>query len=131
MTLELKQLTGQQDLHLVEEALSQLERGEAVTLPPALTSFFEQLLRHVQQGEALTVITSAQELSTNEAAALLGVSRPFLIHNLLEAGLIPFHYVGTHRRVKAADLRAYQRERERQQRLLDELTAEAQDMDLY
>ena len=131
MTLDLKQLTGPQDLHLVKDALSQLERGEAVTLPPALTSFLGKLLRHVEQGEALTVITSGQHLSTNEAAEVLGVSRPFLIQNLLNAGLIPFHYVGSHRRIQAADLLAYQQEREMLHKLLDEITAEAQDMGLY
>lgn len=132
MTLELKQLTGPQDLHLIGEALTQLERGEAtVTLPPALAPFLSELLRHIQQGDQLTVITSGQELSTNEAAEVLGVSRPFLIHNLLEAGLIPFHYVGSHRRIQGADLLAYQQERERQHKLLDEIAAEAQDMGLY
>ncbi|MFC3860331.1 helix-turn-helix domain-containing protein [Deinococcus antarcticus] len=132
MTLELKQLTGLDDLRLVQDALHQLERGEAtVTLPATLTPFLSDLLRHIRQGDALTVVTSGQALSTNQAADLLGVSRPFLIHNLLEAGLIPFHYVGTHRRVLAADVLAYQQEKERQQELLDEITAEAQAMGLY
>lgn len=88
MTLELKREVSSKDLQLVGDALAQLERGEhTVTLPDSLTSFFSDLLRHVQQGDTLTVLTTAQELTTNEAAELLGVSRPFLVNNLLEAGV--------------------------------------------
>lgn len=132
MTLELKQVMQQDDLRLVDHALTQLEKGEAtVTLPAALTPFLSELLRHVRQGDELTVVTREQELTTNEAALLLGVSRPFLIHNLLEAGIIPFHFVGSHRRVSMADLLAYQQEKERQHALLDEIAREAQEMGLY
>lgn len=132
MTLELKQVMQQEDLRLVEHALTQLERGEAtVTLPAVLTPFLSELLRHVRQGDELTVVTRGQELTTNEAALLLGVSRPFLIHNLLEAGIIPFHFVGSHRRVSMADLLAYQQEKERQHKLMDEIAQEAQEMGLY
>lgn len=132
MTLELKQVVTPEDMRLVQDALTQLERGEhTVTLPSVLTPFLSGLLRHVQQGEALTVMTREQQLSTNEAAALLGVSRPFLIHNLLEAGLIPFHYVGSHRRVAAADLLHYRDEQQRRRELLDEIVRGAQDIGLY
>ena len=132
MTLQLKQVVQQDDLRLVQDALTQLERGErTVTLPSVLTPFLSDLLRHVQQGDALTVVTVGQELSTNEAATLLGVSRPFLIHNLLDAGLLPFHYVGSHRRVPAGSLLAYRREQQRRYALLDELAEEAQELDLY
>ncbi|KQR33008.1 hypothetical protein [Deinococcus sp. Leaf326] len=90
MTLQLKQVVQQEDLRLVQDALTQLEQGErTVTLPSVFTPFLSDLLRHIQQGEALTVVTTEQEFTTNEAAALLGVSRPFLIHNLLDAGMLP------------------------------------------
>ena len=132
MTLELKQGMPAKDLQLVGDALAQLERGEqTVTLPDSLTTFFSELLRHVQQGDTLTVFTTPQELTTNEAAELLGVSRPFLVSNLLEAGAIAFHYVGSHRRIYAADVLAYQQERQRREALLAEINREAQDMDLY
>ena len=132
MTVQLKQVVQQEDLRLVRDALTQLEQGEhTVTLPSVLTPFLSDLLRHIQQGEALTVVTTAQELTTNEAAALLGVSRPFLIHNLLDAGLLPFHRVGSHRRISAGDLLAYRKEQQRRTALLDELAREAQDLDLY
>lgn len=69
----------------------------------------------------VTMLTSTQELNTNQAAELLGVSRPFLVSNLLEAGVIPFHYVGSHRRIYLTDLMACREEKARQRALLDEM----------
>lgn len=132
MTLELKTVMGERELQQVQDALVQLEQGQrTVTLPESLTPFFQELLRHVEQGDALTVLATGQALTTNQAAALLGVSRPFLVNNLLEAGLIPFHRVGSHRRVHSADLLAYMTERERRRALMQELSDEAQELDLY
>lgn len=60
----------------------------------------------------------------------MNTSRPFLI-KLLEGGTIPFHLTGAHRCVKARDLRAYERVRDAQRRvILDELTAEAEELGL-
>lgn len=132
MTLQLKQGVQQEDLRLVQDALTQLEQGErTVTLPSVLTAFLSDLLRHIQQGAALTVVTTEQELTTNEASNLLGVSRPFLIHNLLDAGLLPFQLVGSHRRISVGDLLSYRESPQRRYGLLDELVEETQDLDLY
>ncbi len=70
------------------------------------------------------------ELSIKQAADFLNVSRPFLVQ-LLENGKIPFHKIGTHRRVKSSDLMEYKQEIE-QQRLhtLDELAEQAQRLDM-
>ena len=68
--------------------------------------------------------------ATDSQAELLNVSRPFL-QKLLETGKIPFHKVGTHRRVRKRDLDAYKEKRNREShRLLDELVAEAQELEL-
>ena len=132
MTLELKRGLPARDLQVIGDALAQLEQGEqTVTLPGSLAPFLSELLRHVQRGEDLAVFTSSQELTTSEAAELLGVSRPFLVSNLLKAGTLPFHYVGSHRRIYVSDLLAYQQEQKRQEELLAEIAREAQDMDLY
>ncbi|MBO9573459.1 MAG: helix-turn-helix domain-containing protein, partial [Chitinophagaceae bacterium] len=81
-------------------------------------------------GKGLEMIPLEENLSTQEAADLLNVSRPFLI-KLLEEGKIPFQKVGTHRRVKLSDVQEYDRKQQiiREQQL-EFLTNQAQDLNL-
>lgn len=109
----------------------QLESGEQLALPPVVADLLRHSVGELQGGQAVTVLPTEQALSTFEAAKLLGVSRPFLISNLLEAGKIPFHRIGNHRRIAISDLLAYQTELERRYALLDEIAAADQDMGLY
>ena len=100
--------------------------GERLKLPEALSRVLVDAMRHLAAGEAVTVVPTAAELSTRQAAELLNVSRPYLI-GLLEAGEIPHRKVGTHRRVRADDLLRYRERLEaRQESALDELAAEGQ-----
>jgi len=105
---------------------------QAVTLPPALAQLLGEVLGRLAQGEALTILPAERELTTQEAADLLGVSRPFLIEKVLESGRLPYRRVGRHRRIRLSDLLAYQQQDlSERQAIADELTREAQDMGLY
>ena len=105
-----------------------VDDGSELTLPKAVTPLLIHLLTEMAHGNAVTLIPIHAELTTQEAANLLNVSRPYLI-GLLREGKIPFHKVGTHRRVNFTDLEKYRKSFEAQrQSALDELAAEAQDL---
>lgn len=82
-----------------------------ITLSPALTHSFLELLRLVSSGRGFQLIPLDSQLTTQQAADLLNVSRPHLI-KLLERNDIPFDKVGRHRRIKASDLLAYKEQRD-------------------
>ena len=69
------------------------------------------ILRNLQAGRAISIVPEHQQLTTQRAADILGVSRPFLVR-LLESGDIPFHMVGSHRRIYLRDLLEYKRQRD-------------------
>jgi len=96
--------------------------------PAQLRSILEKLLLETAQGHAVALVSLEEELSTQQAADVLNVSRPFLI-GLLEDGQIPFYRVGTHRRVKLEDVLAFKTENKRKRlEVLAELTEQAQEL---
>lgn len=99
-----------------------------LVLPEAATRLIQHLLNEMAQGNAVTLIPIHAELTTQEAADFLNVSRPYLIR-LLEQNRIAFHKVGTHRRVKFEELMKYKDRLEKERRsAMDELAAQAQEL---
>ena len=112
-----------------EEKLKiKLDDGTELTLPKAATRLLHHILTQMSLGHAVTLIPIHAELTTQEAADYLNVSSPFLI-KLLETNRIPFHMVGTHRRVKFTELEAFRRRAEQERRVaMQELTDQAQEL---
>ena len=86
------------------------ERAEII-LTPGLSALLMELLRHIGRGDAVTLVPVSQMLTTQQAADILNVSRPFLI-SLLDKERLPYVLVGRHRRIKADALFAYKRRRD-------------------
>lgn len=105
--------------------------GVGVPLPAPVYDVLVQVVEALRAGRAITVAPLAQRLTTQEAADLLGVSRPTLV-KLLESGAIPYEQPGRHRRVRLADLLAYREARRSERRAtLDRMTEDAGKAGIY
>lgn len=102
--------------------------GRTQNLPVSLHEFLVKLTGDLCEGQSVAIVQNDAQLTTVEAARMLGVSRQFLI-KVLERDEIPHHMVGTHRRIYVRDLLAYKAKRDSNRRqILEELTrAEAED----
>jgi excisionase family DNA binding protein len=102
--------------------------GKTQNLPVSLYEFLVKLIADLFEGQSVAIVQNDAQLTTVEAARMLGVSRQFLV-KVLERGEIPHHMVGTHRRVYVRDLLAYKAKRDsKRHQTLDDLTrAEAED----
>jgi excisionase family DNA binding protein len=103
-------------------------REETIELPAGAVKLLVEILEDMASGRSVTIVPQNAELTTQQAADFLNVSRPFLIQ-LLEERKIPFRMVGTHRRVRLEDVLRYKEGIDADRRkVLDELAAEAQEL---
>ena len=104
---------------------------ETATIPAMAYRLLVDILTQMSQGNAVTIIPIHAELTTQEAADLINVSRPFLIKQM-ELGEIPHHKVGSHRRVRFTDLMEYKKNIDAaRNKVLTELVEESQKLGFY
>jgi len=102
--------------------------GESITIPTKAFNLLKAVLRNMAAGNSIALFPTNSELSTQDAANILSISRPHLV-KLLESGKIPFTKVGSHRRVQLKDVVAYENKIKKQNRTkLDQLTKQAQQL---
>jgi hypothetical protein len=94
-------------------------------LPPEAAALLGTLLDHLLRGERVAVLAEDRELSPNDAAAILGVSRPLVVHRM-DVGDLPFRYVGKHRRAKLKDVLALKGNMETEQAALKALAEDTE-----
>jgi excisionase family DNA binding protein len=105
--------------------------GEQITIPNSVYQVLLQVIQAMASGQAISIVPLEREMTTQQAADFLNVSRPYLI-KLLEQGEIRYTMVGSHRRVFFEDLLRYKEQRDlKRDQLLKELTQMSQEAGFY
>lgn len=105
-------------------------QAHQVVLPTSALRLLVDVLAELADGNAVKVVPIHAELTTQEAADLLNVSRPHLV-KLLEEGKLPFHKTGKHRRVRFADLMQFKTSRDHaSEQAMEDLAKQAQELDM-
>ena len=105
--------------------------GKQIEIPEVLFQHFARIVRLMSERKAIVMLPEDEAFTTQAAANYLGMSRQFFV-DLLEKGELPFHRVGTHRRVTFKDLLEYEKKRDRMRRAaMDLLTDEVIQAGLY
>lgn len=106
------------------------EKGDFLRIPKKALYLLYDILSNMAEGRSITLIPSDMEVSTQQAADMLNVSRPHLV-KLLEKGEISFKKVGSHRRIELKNIVAYEKKlKENRVEKLDFLAKQAQDLNL-
>jgi excisionase family DNA binding protein len=115
---------------LVEEQADGSDSAR-LEVPPATLRLLSQILALMARQQTFVLYPESSELTTKQAAEVLGVSRPFLIR-VLEAGEIPYRKVGRHRRVLMKDVLSYKKTTQvKRQAAMDELVRISEEMGGY
>lgn len=105
--------------------------GNQTEIPEVLFQHFARIVRLMSERKAIVMLPEDEAFTTQAAADYLGMCRQHLV-NLLEQGEIPYHKVGSHRRVTFKDLLAYEKQRDKTRRdALDKLTDKVIEAGLY
>ncbi len=109
----------------------EVEGAHRVAVPPTVAAILQQISRQLANGHGVALVLVDRELTTQQAADLLNVSRPHLVR-LVESGEIPFTRTGKHRRVHLEDILSYrERRRSERRRNLDDLVRLSEEAGLY
>ena len=133
-----RELSERLTAHLGEQPEIQVQfiggkhsQEDPIPVPASALRLLCAILTEMAKGHPVTLMPTHAELTTQQAADLLNVSRPFLV-GLLEQGRIPYRKVGTHRRVLFTDLMEYEKKSsELRLKALDEMVALSEEMGLY
>lgn len=122
----LENTTGSEDIHISIEGTS-----EPIPLPRDVADLLYEILIKTAAGQTVGIIPTNAELTTQQAADLLNVSRPHVV-KLIDEGVLKGHKVGKHRRLNAADVQKFKHQRDIAQRAAaDELTVLSDELGLY
>jgi excisionase family DNA binding protein len=105
-------------------------KGEQAKLPAQLYRLLKDIVGSLEKGRSLVLMSQEQQLTTQAAAELLGMSRPYLIQ-LLNAGEMPYNLVGRHRRIALRDVLIYAKRRSEGRKALDKMARDAFENGLY
>jgi hypothetical protein len=98
-----------------------------LALPPTVAAMVESIVDHLLRGERVAILAEDQEISPNDAAIVLGMSRPLVAHRM-DAGDLPFRYVGKHRRAKLRDVLTLKEKVDAQRVALAALAEDTEDL---
>lgn len=105
--------------------------GQKIEMPSIVSIALMEVIKTLNKGNSITLISMDKELTTQQAADILNVSRPYFI-KLLETGEIPFKKTGTHRKILMQDLMKYREQRaETRKSKIEELSNLSQELGLY
>jgi excisionase family DNA binding protein len=112
------------------EPIDEAQRRQSVELPTIALKLLGDILNELALGNGVRVVPVHAELTTQEGADMLNVSRPHLV-KLLDEGQIRHTKTGSHRRIKFTDMMAYKADRDRMSRVaMDELAKQGQELDM-